>query len=155
MLEMSPYLIYRSICSFLECGIFLGGCILWYNLYLTFLFSCVTIFRACWCIMCEASLHERRLKCDTNISPRRLITHLLHQMVHHRTTLRGNGQWSATIARTTTKTQTRMWTTKRSSESCAIRSFLRVTLSTGKIGCRTEPLLNVLGNKVWIFLCKS
>ena len=40
----------------------------------------------------EASLHKRRLKCDTNISLRRLMTHLLHQMVHHRTTLRGNGQ---------------------------------------------------------------
>ena len=40
----------------------------------------------------EASPHKRRLKCDTNISPRRLITHLLHQMVHHHTTLRGNGQ---------------------------------------------------------------
>ena len=40
----------------------------------------------------ETSPHKRRLKCDTNISPRRLITHLLHQMVHHRTTLRGNGQ---------------------------------------------------------------
>ena len=49
----------------------------------------------------EASPHERRLKCDTNISPRRLMTHLLHQMVHHRTTLRGNGQRSATIARIT------------------------------------------------------
>ena len=40
----------------------------------------------------EASPHKRRLKCDTNISPRWLMTHLLHQMVHHRTTLRGNGQ---------------------------------------------------------------
>ena len=38
---------------------------------------------------------------------------------------------------------------------CAIRSFLWVTLSTGKVGCRTEPLLNILGNKVWIFLCKN
>ena len=103
----------------------------------------------------EASPHKRRLKCDTNISPRRLITHLLHQMVHHRTTLCGNGQWSATIVRTTTTTQTRTWSTKRSSESCAIRSSLRVTLSTGKVGCRTEPLLKVLGNKVWIFLCKK
>ena len=40
----------------------------------------------------EASPHKRRLKCDTNISSRRLITHLLQQMVHHRTTLCGNGQ---------------------------------------------------------------
>ena len=94
-------------------------------------------------------------KCDTNISPRRLITYLLHQMVHHRTTLHGNGQWSATIARITTKTHTTILTTKRSSESCAIRSFLRVTLSTGKVGCRTEPLLNVFGNEVWIFLWKN
>ena len=103
----------------------------------------------------EASPHKRWLKCDTNISPRRLITHLLHQMVHHRTTLRGNGQWSATIVRITTKTHTMILTTKRSSESCAIRNFLRVTLSTGKVGCRTEPLLNVFGNEVWIFLCKN
>jgi hypothetical protein len=105
--------------------------------------------------LCEASPHKRRLKCDTNIGPRRLIIHLLHQMVHHHITLRGNGQWSATIARITTKTQTRTLTTKRSSESCAIRSFLRVTLSTGKVGCRTESLLNILGNKLWIFLCKN
>ena len=34
------------------------------------------------------------------------MTHLLHQMVHHRTTLRGNGQRSATIARITTHTHT-------------------------------------------------
>ena len=34
-------------------------------------------------VTAEASPHKRRLKCDTNISPRRLITHLLHQMVHH------------------------------------------------------------------------
>ena len=33
--------------------------------------------------------------------------------------------------------------------------LLRVTLSTGKVGCRTEPLLNVFGNEVWIFLCKN
>ena len=56
--------------------------------------------------MTEASPHKRRLKCDTNTSPRRLMTHLLHQMVHHRTILRGNGQRSATIARITTHTHT-------------------------------------------------
>ena len=103
----------------------------------------------------EAPPHKRRLKCDT-ISPRRLMTHLLHQMVHHRSTLRGNGQWSATIARITTKTHTTTLTTKRgSSESCAILNFLRVTLSTGKAGCRTVPLLSVIRNEVWIFLCKN
>ena len=37
----------------------------------------------------EASPHKRELKCDTNISPRRLMPHLLHQMVHYRTNLRG------------------------------------------------------------------
>ena len=31
----------------------------------------------------------------------------------------------------------------------------RVTLSTGKVGCRTEPLLNIFGNEVRIFLCKN
>ena len=77
----------------------------------------------------EASPHKRRLKCDTNISPRRLMTHLLHQMVHHRTTLRGNGQRSDTIARITTKTRTTILIIKRgSSESCAMRDLLRVTL---------------------------
>ena len=46
--------------------------------------------------------------------------------------------------------------TKRGSpESCAIRNFLQVTLSTGKVGCRTGPLLNVFGNEVRIFLCKK
>ena len=40
----------------------------------------------------EASPHKRRLKCVTNISHRRLMTHLLHQMVHYRTTLRGSEQ---------------------------------------------------------------
>jgi hypothetical protein len=38
---------------------------------------------------CEASPHKRELKCDTNISPRRLMPHLLHQMVRYRTNLRG------------------------------------------------------------------
>jgi len=38
----------------------------------------------------EASPHKRRLKCVTNISPRRLMTHLLHQMVHYRTTIRSS-----------------------------------------------------------------
>ena len=34
------------------------------------------------------------------------MTHLLHQMVHYRTTLHGNRQRSATIARITTQTHT-------------------------------------------------
>ena len=77
----------------------------------------------------KASHHKRRLKCDTNISPRRLMTHLLHQMVHYRTTLRGNGQRSATIARITIHTHTMILIIKRgSSESCAMRYLLRVTL---------------------------
>src|SRR6185295_18750021 len=49
-------------------------------------------------------------------------------------------------------THTTILTIKRgSSESCAIRNFLRVTLSIGKVGCRTEPLLDVFGNEVWVF----
>ena len=57
------------------------------------------------------------------------MIHLLHQMVHHRTTLRGNGQRSATIARITTHTHTTILIIERgSSESCAIRCLLRVTL---------------------------
>ena len=65
------------------------------------------------CSITEASPHKRWLKCDTNISPMKLITHLLHQMVHHRTTLRGSWQWSATIVRITTNTHTTILTTKR------------------------------------------
>ena len=38
---------------------------------------------------CEASPHKRGLKYDTNISPRRLMPHLLHQMVHYHKNLRG------------------------------------------------------------------
>ena len=37
----------------------------------------------------EVSPHKRELKCDTNISPRRLMPYLLHQMVHYHTNLRG------------------------------------------------------------------
>ena len=36
-----------------------------------------------------------------------------------------------------------------------MRNSPRVTLITGKVGCRTEPLLDVFGNEVWIFLCKK
>ena len=80
-------------------------------------------------VAAEASPHKRRLKCDTNISPRRLMTHLLHQMVHQHTTLRGNGQRSATIARITIHTLSMILNIKiRSSESCAMRYLLRVTL---------------------------
>ena len=57
------------------------------------------------------------------------MTHLLHQMVHYCTTLRGSEQRSATIARITTHTHTTILIIKRgSSESCAMRDLLRVTL---------------------------
>ena len=90
-------------------------------------------------VAAEASPHKRRLKCDTNISPKRLITHLLHQIIHHRTTLRGNGQWSATIAKITTKTHTTTLTTKRSSESCAIRSFCGWPYPHARLGVGRNP----------------
>ena len=35
-----------------------------------------------------------------------------------------------------------------SSESCAIRNFLRVTLSTGKVGCRTDSYSTSSGTKL-------
>ena len=41
------------------------------------------------------------------------MTHLLHQIFHHHTTLRGNGQRSATIARITTHTHTTILITKK------------------------------------------
>ena len=88
-----------------------------------------TCFRVFSSLFCEASPHKRRLKYITNISPKRLMTHLLHQIVHYRTTLRGSEQRNATIARTTTHTHTTKLNIKRrSSESCAMRYPLRVTL---------------------------
>ena len=49
------------------------------------------------------------------------MAHLLHQMVHHRTTLRGSEQRSATIARITIHTHATILNIKtRSSESCAV-----------------------------------
>ena len=56
------------------------------------------------------------------------MTHLLHQMVRYRTTLRGSEQRSATIARITIHTHATILNIKRkSSESCAMRYLLRVT----------------------------
>jgi len=57
------------------------------------------------------------------------MPHLLHQMVHYHTTLRGSEQRSATIARITIHTHITILKTKRkSSESGAMRYLLRVTL---------------------------
>ena len=104
----------------------------------------------------EASPHKRRLKCDNNISSRRLMTHLLHQMVHHRTTLRGNGQRSATIARITTHTHTTILIIKRgSSENCAMRYLLRVTLILRQGWVQDSTLLDIVRNEIWIFFCKN
>ena len=84
------------------------------------------------------------------------MTHLLHQMVYYHTTLCGSEQRSATITRITIHTHATILNIKRkSSESCAMQYLLRVTQSTGKAGCRTVPLLNVDGYKVWIFFCKN
>ena len=50
------------------------------------------------------------------------MTHLLHQMVHYRTTLRGSEQRSATITRITIHTHATILNIKsRSLESCAMR----------------------------------
>ena len=86
------------------------------------------------------------------------MTHLLHQMVHHRTTLRGSEQRSATIARITIHTHATILNIKRkSSESCAMWYLLRVTLihRQGWVQDGTLLNLNVLWNEVWVFLCKN
>ena len=89
-----------------------------------------------------------------NISLRRLITHLLHQMVHHRTTLRGSRQWSATIARTTTTTHTRTWSTKKSSESWAIRSSCGWPYPQARLGAERNPYSTYSGTKSGSFSVK-
>ena len=38
------------------------------------------------------------------------------------------------------------------SEYCASESISNRADTTGKVGCRTEPLLNIFGNEVWIFV---
>jgi len=84
------------------------------------------------------------------------MTHLLHQMVYYRTTLRGSEQMSAPIAMITTHTHTTILNIKRgSSESCAIRYLLRVTLIHRQGWVQDGTLLNVLWNEVWVFLCKN
>ena len=95
----------------------------------------------------EASPHKRRLKCQTDISPRRLKTHLLHQMVYHRTTLRGSEQRSATIARIAIHTRNDIKYKKK-----IIRVLHHTELPAGD---PIQPLLNIFGNEVWIFLCKN
>ena len=84
------------------------------------------------------------------------MTNLLHQMVHHRTTLRGNGQRRTTIARITTHTHTMILIIKRgSSESCAMLNLLRVALIHRQGWVQDGTLLDVLGNEVWVFLYKN
>ena len=88
-------------------------------------------------------------------------THLLHQMVHHGTILRGGGHSRQTITRSKKAMVIHQSTTHMGSSSDseyrASESILNRANTTGKVGYRTEPLLNVLvlGNKVWIFLCKN
>ena len=84
------------------------------------------------------------------------MTHLLHQMVHYRTTLRGSEQRSATIARITTHTHTTILIIKRgSSESCAMQYLLWVTLIHRQGWVQDGTLLGVVRDEVWVFLCKN
>ena len=84
------------------------------------------------------------------------MPHLLHQMVHYHTTLRGSEQRSATIARITIHTHAMILNTKRgSSESCTMRYLLRVTLIHRQGWVQDGTLLNVFWSKVWVFLCKN
>ena len=78
-------------------------------------------------------------------------THLLHQMILHRTILRGGGHSRQTITRSKKATVIHQSTTHMESSE----SILNRANTTGRFGCRTELLLNVLGNKVWIFFCKN
>jgi len=76
-------------------------------------------------------------------------------MVHYRTTLRGSEQRNATIARITTHTHTTILNIKRrSSESCAMRYLLRVTLIHRQGWVQDGTLLNVFWNEVGVFLVK-
>ena len=85
------------------------------------------------------------------------MAHLLHQMVRHRTTLRGNGQISATIARITTHTHTTILIIKKR----VIRVLRHAESPAGdpnpqaRLGAGRYPLLNIVGYKVWIYFCKN
>jgi len=84
------------------------------------------------------------------------MTHLLHQMVHYRITLRGSEHRSATIGKITTHTHTTILIIKRgSSESCAMRYLLRVTLIHRQGWVQDGTLLGVVRNEVWILFCKN
>ena len=84
------------------------------------------------------------------------MTHLLHQMVRYRTTLRGSEQRSATIARITIHTHATILNIKRkSSESGAMRYLLRVTQIHRQGRVQDGTLLNVFWNEVGVFLCKN
>ena len=81
------------------------------------------------------------------------MTHLLHQMVHHRTTLRGSEHRNAIIARITTHTHTMILIIKSgSSESCAMQYLLRVTLIHRQGWVQDGTLLDVFWNEVGVFL---
>ena len=84
------------------------------------------------------------------------MTHLLHQMVHYRTTLRGSEQRSATIARITIHIHATILNTKRgSSEYCAMRYLLQMTLIHRQGWVQDGNLLDVVWNEVGVFLCKN
>ena len=84
------------------------------------------------------------------------MTYLLHQMVHHRTTLRGSEQRSATIARITTHTHTTILIIKKgSSESCGMQYLLLVTLIHMQGWVQDGTLLDIVRNEVCVFLCKN
>ena len=63
---------------------------------------------------------------------------------------------SATIARITIHKHAMRLNTKRgSSEYCAMRYLLRVTLIHRQGWVQYGTLLDVLWNEVWVFLCKN
>ena len=85
------------------------------------------------------SSSEIETKCDTNISPRRLITHLFNRWFSHRTNLRGGRHSIQTIMSNKIATVIHQSTTQTvsssGSEKRASRSISQRANTTSKVGC--------------------
>jgi hypothetical protein len=89
-------------------------------------------------------------KCDTNISPRRVVTHLLQQVVHSLTSRTRNGNGSATAMRNNTRARdqtTIAKASKTSSEYHAMEAPCGDPDFTGTVGCRAATYSTSSGTK--------
>jgi hypothetical protein len=89
-------------------------------------------------------------KCDTNTSPRRLVTHLLQQVVQSFTSRRHSGHRSANATRNNTnaKDQTTIAkASKASSEYHTMEALCGGPEYTGKVGCRAATYSTSSGTK--------